>query len=338
MSFLGNIPFGKEAKEAADSLRKALRSAGGEAAAAAGGFEGQRFLDPKVLSRIANLQLIAKTVVTGFVMGLHRSPQTGVSIDFTEYRPYSPGDDPRGIDWNAFARSDRHYLKKYRGETNTEVYLVLDASASMGYRSQNGHPASLTKFEYGAYLAASLAHFAIDQRDSAGLVLFDTEIRESIPSRSRRGQLLRILHALDRATPGKGTDLVTSLHNVRQFLHHRCIVVLISDFYEAPDKVMNAIRELQFGGNDVIVFHLLDPAELKFTMHDPAIFEDAETGEHMEIIPEVIAGQYQKLIEQHVSDLGQQCRSSRIDYQLLETSRPLDYALFSYLSARHRRP
>jgi uncharacterized protein (DUF58 family) len=332
MSFLGRIPFGKEA---ADSLRRAVtgRSEPGRYA----GSDVQRFLDPKVLSRISNLQLIAKTVVTGFVMGLHRSPQTGVSIDFTEYRPYSPGDDPRGIDWNVYARSDRHYLKKYRGETNTEVYLVVDASASMGYRSHNGHPTGLSKFEYASYMAASLAHFVTDQRDSAGLVLFDTEIREAIPARSRRGQLLRILHALDRAKPGQGTDLAGSLHHVRQFLHRRCIVILISDFYEVPDKAMNAIRELQFGGNDLILFHLLDPAELRFSLESPALLEDSETGESMEIIPQAVAKQYQRLLEEHITALGQQSRSARMDYRLLDTGQPLDYALFTYLSARHRR-
>ena len=332
MSLFGNIPFGKEA---AESLKRAIgtrRGAGGSP-----GMEPQRFLDPKVLTRIANLQLIAKTVVTGFLLGLHRSPQTGISIEFAEYRPYSPGDDPRGIDWNVYARSDRHYLKKYRGETNTEIYLILDASASMGYRSHNGHPTALTKFQYGCYLAASLAHFAINQRDSAGLLLFDTEIRESIPSRSRRGQLLRILHALDRAQPGKGTDLAASLHNVRQFLHRRCMVVLISDFYETPDKVMNAIRELQFGGNDLIVFHLLDPMELEFSMDTAALLEDPETGETMEIIPEAVAARYRRLLQEHITALGQQCRSSRIDYQLLDTGKPLDYALLTYLSARQRR-
>src|SRR5262245_6200788 len=173
MGFLGNISFGKEA---AESIRRTLAAARGGPGSPSG-VEPQRFLDPKVLTRIANLQLIAKTVVSGFLLGLHRSPQTGISIEFAEYRPYSPGDDPRGIDWNVYARSDRHYLKKYRGETNTEIYVILDASASMGYRSHNGHPSGLTKFEYGCFLAASLAHFAINQRDSAGLLLFDTEIR-----------------------------------------------------------------------------------------------------------------------------------------------------------------
>jgi uncharacterized protein (DUF58 family) len=144
MSFLGRIPFGREA---ADSLRRVV----GRREDEAGGPPGQRFLDPKILARISNLQLLARTVVNGFVAGLHRSPHTGVSVDFTEYRPYSPGDDPREIDWNAYARSDRHYLKKYRGETNTEVYLVVDASASMGYRSHNGHPSAVSKFEYACF-------------------------------------------------------------------------------------------------------------------------------------------------------------------------------------------
>ena len=334
MSFLGRIPLGKEA---AESLRRALSAGTGGEAGSAAGAVAQRFLDPKILSRIANLQLIAKTVVTGFLMGLHRSPQTGVSIEFAEYRPYTPGDDPRAIDWNVYARTDRHYLKKYRGETNTEIYLVVDASASMGYRSHNGHPAGLSKFEYGCFLAASLAHFAINQRDLAGLVLFDTEIRESIPARSRRGQLLRILHALDKARPGRGTDLAGALHQVRQFLHRRCIVVLISDFYETPDKLMGAIRELQFGGNDLIVFHLLDPAELEFSLETPALVEDAESGETMEVVPQAVAAQYRRLVQEHITALGQQCRSSHIDYQLLDTGRPLDYALFTYLSARQRR-
>src|SRR3989338_4524016 len=172
--------------------------------------DAQRFLDPKVLVRLTNLQLLAKTVVEGFLIGLHRSPYYGVSIDFAEYRPYSPGDDPRSIDWNVYARTDRYYLKKYHGETNAEVTILLDASASMGYKSGNReqgignrNATALSKFEYGCFLAAALAYFAIHQRDAVGLLLFDTEISDSIRARARRGQLSRILHALDRARPGK---------------------------------------------------------------------------------------------------------------------------------------
>src|SRR3954467_8122529 len=190
----------------------------------------QRFLDPRVLARLSNLQIVAKTVVEGFLIGLHRSPYFGVSIDFAEYRPYAPGDDPRQIDWNVFARTDRYYLKKYHGDTNAEVHIVVDASASMGYKTGNGEQriadknASLTKFEYGCFLAASLAYLAIHQRDSVGLLLFDTEIRDRIPARTRRGQLSRILHTLDRPPVGKGTNFAGSLQHVGALLRRRGMV------------------------------------------------------------------------------------------------------------------
>lgn len=329
MSFLGKIPF------EGGRLRQIVSGIAGGGEAGEGASREQRFLNPRVLARIANLQLIAKTVVQGFLAGLHRSPYTGVSIEFAEYRPYTPGDDPRGIDWNVYARTDRHYLKKYHGETNLELHIVLDASASMGFKSQNGHP-GITKFEYGCFLAASLAHFVINQRDSAGLVLFDTEVRESIPARSRRGQLMRILVALDRAKPGKGTDLAKALHGVREFIRKRGMVILISDFYESPEKLMHAIRELQYGGNDLILFHLLDPMELNFPLNTPVLLEDVETEETLEVIPESVAAQYRKLLQEHILALGREARSSRIDYQLIDTSQPLDYALFTYLSARQR--
>ena len=305
--------------------------------------DAQRFLDPKVLSRLANLQLVAKTVVEGFLIGLHRSPYYGVSIDFAEYRPYSPGDDPRSIDWNVYARTDRHYLKKYHGETNAEVTILLDASASMGYKSGNReqgignrNATALSKFEYGCFLAASLAYFAIHQRDALGLVLFDTELQSRIPARTRRGQLSAILHTLDRARPGKGTDFAGPLRKVMQFLRRRGIVILISDFYEAPESVMKSVRGLQFGGNDLILFHILDPGELELHVDQPVMLEDLETAERIEIIPEFVAPQYRQLLQEHIRTLQHECRSSRIDYTMLDTGRPLDHALFTYLSARQR--
>jgi uncharacterized protein (DUF58 family) len=298
--------------------------------------ETQRFLDPKVLARLSNLQLVAKTVVEGFLIGLHRSPYYGVSIDFAEYRPYSPGDDPRSIDWNVFARTDRYYLKKYHGDTNAEVHLILDASASMGYKSGT-RKTELSKFEYGCFLAASLAYLAIHQRDAAGLLLFDTDIQDHIPARTRRGQLPYLLHMLDRARPGRGTDFAAPLRKTMQFLRRRGIVILISDFYETPDVVMRAVRGLQFGGNDLILFHILDPGEIEFPVDRPVQLEDLETAERLEVIPEYMARQYQQLLQEHVQKLQHECRSSRIDYTMLDTSRPLDYALFAYLSARARR-
>lgn len=297
----------------------------------------QRFLDPKVLARLSkNLQLLAKTVVEGFLIGLHRSPFFGVSIDFAEYRPYAPGDDPRSIDWNVYARSDRHYLKKYHGETNAEVHIVLDASASMGYRSSTGPKDVVSKFEYGCFLAASLAYFAIHQRDSVGLLLFDTDIKDKMPARARRGQLSRILHVLDRASPGQATDFTTALQNVVQFLNRRGIIVLISDFYDTPETVMKAVRALQFGGNDLIIFHLLDPSELELRVDQPLILEDVETTERMEVVPEYVAQQYRDLLQEHIRALQHECRTSRIDYTMLDTSQPLDHALFAYLLGRQK--
>jgi len=296
-----------------------------------------RFLDPKVLARISNLQLVAKSVVEGFLAGLHRSPYPGISIDFAEYRPYSPGDDPRAVDWNVYARTDRHYIKKYHGETNAELHVVMDASASMSYRSGEQRNGSLSKFEYGCFLAASLAFFASHQRDAVGLLLFDTEVRESIPARARPGQLSRILHMLDQAQAARGTEFSKPLGDVARFLRRRGIVAVISDFYEHPDKIMHSVRELQFGGNDVILFHILDPAELNLRLDSAVLLEDMETSERLEIIPEYMGQQYRTLLQEHIRQLREQCRTSFIDYELLDTSQPLDYALFAYLSARQRR-
>lgn len=333
MSFLGNLQ---------STMGQAVRKSGLGKMAGTGDTGATRFLDPRILGRISNLQLIAKSVVEGFLTGLHRSPFTGVSIEFAEYRPYTPGDDPRSIDWNVYARSDRHYQKKYHGETNTELTILLDVSASMGfggnYRGSGGGDApTISKYEYGCYLAASLAYFASQQRDATGLILFDSEIRERIPARMRRGQLPRILHTLDRAQPGKTTDVAGALDKLAALMHRRGVVVLISDLYEQPEKVSASLQRLRFGGNDLIVFHLLDPLELDLNLDEPVLLEDLETGDRMEVNPEYAAPQYKKLIEDHIARIGQDCRSSRIDYELVPTSRPLDYALFHYLSARQRR-
>ena len=299
--------------------------------------QANRFLDPQVLARISDLQLIAKTVVQGFLAGLHRSPYQGVSVEFAEYRQYSPGDDPRSVDWNVYARSDRHYIKKYYGETNAELHIVVDASASMGYRSGESSKKALSKFEYACYLAASLAYFATHQRDAVGLIMFDTEIREHIPARARPGQLLRMLHSLDRAKPGKETNLVNSLESVAAFMRRRGLVILISDLYAQPAELMKGIRLLQFGGNDIIVFHLLDPMEVDFDLTTPVVLEDLETAERMEIVPEDVGARYREMLQEHIAVLGRECNASRIDYHLMDTRRPLDYALFSYMAARQRR-
>ncbi len=299
---------------------------------AAGTQPRTRFLDPGVLARIANLQLAARTVVEGFIAGLHRSPHHGVSPDFAEYRPYTPGDDLRTVDWNVYARTDRLYIKKFLGETNTRVYIGLDVSRSMGYRS-----AGISKLEYGSLLAASLAYFAIRQRDAAGLFLFDTDIVQFIPPRLRPGQISQILVALENAHCGQSTDLGGSLEKVGQFLKRRSLVAIISDLYEDPVRIADAFRRLQAGRNDLMVFHVLDPNELDPQLGDAAVLEDLETKQRLEIAPSYVRNEYPKLIAAHVEEMRRSCRDARLDYLLMNTAQPLDEALFRYLSLRQKK-
>lgn len=297
----------------------------------------QRFLDPGLLARIANLQIVARTVVEGFIAGLHRSPYHGLSPDFAEYRPYSPGDDLRNVDWNVYARTDRHYIKKFLGETNTRVYIALDVSASMAYSSAADRSGGISKLEYGSLLAASLAYFALRQRDAAGLALFDTAVTEYVPPRLRPGQMSQILRALETARPGRSTDLCGTLEKVAQLLRRRSLVAVISDLYEEPERLEHAFRRLQFGRNDLMVFHVLDPNELNPDLRDATVLEDVETRQRLEVVPAYAKGEYARLLREHVERLQGSCRDARLDYLLMNTQQPLDQALFAYLSLRQRR-
>src|SRR5580658_6345516 len=259
-----------------------------------------RFLDPRVLTRIANLQLAARTVVDGFLAGLHRSPQHGFSPNFAEYRAYTPGDDLRSIDWNVFARSDKYFIKKFEGETNTRIYVALDVSKSMGYASAG---TGITKLEYGCILAASLVYFALKQRDLAGLALFDTDVIEMIPPRVRRGQLMHVLGALDGIQPGRPTDLCQSLETLAGFVRQRSVVAVISDFYEDPEKLARSLRRIQVGRNDVVVFHILDPNERKPQLRDAALLEDLETGSRLEVAPTYVRGEYLDRLRAHLENI-----------------------------------
>src|ERR1700722_19506 len=233
----------------------------------------QRFLDPSVLAGISGLDLVAKTVVDGFVAGLHRSPDFGFSQEFAEYRAYSPGDDLRHVDWNVFARTERAYLKRYRGETNSLLTLLLDASNSMNYKSH-----SVNKMDYARYIAASLFYLAIkDQRDAAGLIVFDDEVRNYIRPSTRQGQLQRLLAGLELAEPRARTDFSKPLLHFQEFLRRRGLVLMISDFYESPEKIVRTVEPLRFHGNEVVIFHVLDPKEVRLDLREPAILVDLET-------------------------------------------------------------
>jgi uncharacterized protein (DUF58 family) len=296
----------------------------------------QRFLDPAVLGSISSLDLVARTVVDGFVAGLHRSPDFGFSQEFAEYRAYTPGDDLRHVDWNLFARTERCYLKRYRGETNSQLTILLDASNSMNYTSGKAGSRQPSKMDYARFVAASLFYLAIhNQRDAAGLIVFDDEVRDYIRPSTRQGQLHRLLAGLERAEPRARTDFTKPLLHFQELLHRRGIVIVVSDFYEAPEAIVRTIEPLRFHGNEVVLFHILDPQEIKPDLRGPAILVDLETSQRLEVIPEYARNEYRRKVDAHIEQLSSRARGAGIDYHLLVTDQPLDTALREYLAIRH---
>jgi len=288
-----------------------------------------RFLDPRALARIDNLSLIARTVVNGFVHGLHQSPHLGVSTDFAEHRPYMVGDDIRRIDWRVYGRTDRLYVKEFEAETNANVMVLIDISASMNFGSS-----ALTKLDYARYLAACLAYFSHHQRDRVGVITFDGDVVDQVPATGR--QVDSVLHTIGRIAPGGAGELDTPLRRIAQGIRRRSVLVLISDFYEDPETVRHAINRLALKGNDVIAFHVLDPAELEFDFDEPQQFEDLESGTRIPVIPDRIRAGYKGLMDDHIATIAQIMGESRVDYCQVRTSKPLDHALFDYLSRRQR--
>jgi uncharacterized protein (DUF58 family) len=290
---------------------------------------GARFVDPVVLARIGNLELVARAVVDGFINGIHRSPYFGASVDFAEHRGYVPGDDIRRVDWRLYARTDRYYIKEYEADSNSNFSVLLDVSKSMGFGTRG-----ITKLDYGKMLAGCLTYLVHRQRDRVGLVAFDSDIVEHVPPSAKHMDVT--LHVLDRLTPARPGGLRGPLHKMAEHFGRRGLLILISDLYEEPDAVLDAIGPLRFRGNDLAVFHLLDPAELDFSFREPSAFEDLESGEQIPIVPVALADQYKALVEAHVNALRERFSANRIDYTQLSTAMPLDHALFSYLTTRER--
>lgn len=290
---------------------------------------GGGFVDPQVLARIDNLELIARTVVDGFINGLHRSPFLGLSLDFAEHRPYMPGDDIRRIDWRLFARTDRHFVKQFEADTNANFIVVLDISRSMDYGSH-----TVTKLDYARYLAASLAYFSSTQRDRVGLVTFDDDIVDFVPPSAKHLDV--VLHTIDRIEAGRPGSLAPPLKKMTENFRRRGVMVVVSDFYEEPTVVVDSIKQLRYRGNDLIVFHILDPDELEFPFEKASSFVDLESGERVPVVPETLREGYRSLIRNHTETLLRLCTENRIDYTLVSTGTPLDYALFRYLSERER--
>jgi uncharacterized protein (DUF58 family) len=290
---------------------------------------GTSFIDPKALAKIDSLELLARTVVEGFINGLHRSPNLGASMDFAEHRAYMPGDDLRRIDWRLFGRSDRYFVKEFEADTNTNLLLLLDVSASMGFASSG-----ISKLQYAKYLASCLGYFSSRQRDRVGLATFENTIVDYVPPAAKH--LPIVLQTIARAKPEGQSNIDAALRAIAEHARRRQIVVIISDLYDEPERVVRAVARLRNRGNDLIVLQVLDPAELDLSFDDAANFEDMETGEAIPVVPDLLRDQYRTLVQEHTATLRRLMREERIDYGLFNTAQPLDHALFAYLADRQR--
>jgi uncharacterized protein (DUF58 family) len=297
---------------------------------------GAGFIDPATLARISNLELLARTVVDGFINGLHRAPYLGMSLDFAEHRAYYPGDDIRRIDWRLYARTDRYYVKEFEADTNSNFVVLLDISKSMAYRG-----VGVPKLDYARYLAASLAYFSREQRDRVGILTFDSDIVDYVPASAKHLDVL--LHTLDRARAERQGSLESALRKATELLRRRGLVVLISDLYEEPARVQSAAGMLRHRGHDVIVFHILDRSEIELqgtvggvSLDEATSLEDLETGARMPVVTERVREQYRQLVQDHIASLRKLLTEVRVDYAQLDTTEPLDGALFSFLAARER--
>ena len=290
---------------------------------------GARFLDPEVLARIDRLDLLARTVVEGFINGLHRSPYLGFSMDFAEHREYMPGDDIRRIDWKVFARSDRFYVKEFEAESNTNFISIIDVSRSMNFAS-NG----LSKFDYARYLSACLTYFASKQRDRIGFASFDHDVIDYVPPSAKH--LDTILHIIDTLEPGGRSAYNKPLMKVTEAAKRSGIVVLISDLYEEPRTVVDAVNNLRHRGHDVIVYQVLDRAEIEFNFDESATYEDLETGDSVPVVPSTMREEYKQMMAEHLEEISSLMIKNQIDYGLVRTDEPLDESLFRYLLMREK--
>jgi uncharacterized protein (DUF58 family) len=291
-----------------------------------------RLIRPQVLAGLSNLELIARTVVEGALIGLHRSPYFGFSQEFAEYRQYVEGDDPRFVDWNVYARTDRTYIKRFLGDTNSHLMLLLDASASMAYSSH-----AVTKFRYAQMLAAALAWMASHQHDAVGTLIFDQTVRDYRPPSTRSGQLHAILHTLDKAQPAHGTDLSVPFERFREHVTKRGLVAVISDFYCDPEAMLASVRPLAYQGQDVVLMQVLDPQEKNPVIDSATLFEDMETGQAIEVSPDFMQREYPERVKQHVQALRTAASKAGADHLVFDTSLPLDEPLRQYLLFRQKR-
>ncbi len=288
-----------------------------------------KYLDPRTLSKISRLDIKARLIVEGFISGLHKSPYHGFSVEFAEYREYVPGDDIKHLDWKVFARTDRFYIKQYEEETNLKAHVVLDCSESMRYSS-----GGVSKFQYGAMIAASLAYLVLKQQDAAGLTLFDSDIRKYLPPTSSMSHLKQLIHEIDVADVKRKTDMGLIFHDLADRIKRKGMVIIISDFFDDIEKITYGLRHLRHKKHDILVFHILDPAELEFPFESMTLFDGLE--EYADILanPRSLRKAYLDEIITFNKELKKTCQNNRIDYVRMDTRYPLDVALTSYLATR----
>ena len=291
----------------------------------------RKYLDPAIVSKLASMELRARLVVEGFIVGLHRSPYHGFSVEFAEHRQYMPGDDFKHIDWKVFGKSDRFYIKQFEEETNLKAYILLDASKSMGYKS-NG----ISKLEYGSYLAASLSYLMLRQQDAPGLLVYDEKVRAYIPPKGARSHITPLLRQLNQTVPSNKTDAAVAFHELADRIKRRGLIIVISDLLDDPAKFLLGLKHFRHRQHEVIVFQILDPFERNFAFKSEARFKDMETGHEVLTDPWQVRGEYIKRLQEHISGITRACRDAQIDYHLLDTSVSFDKALFGYLAKRSK--
>ncbi len=297
-----------------------------------------KYLQPEAVSKLASMELRARLVVEGFITGLHKSPYHGFSVEFAEHRQYMPGDEIRRIDWRVYGKTDRFYVKQFEEETNLKSYIVLDTSASMNFASElpKSKERRITKLEYASFIAASLSYLMVQQRDAVGLTCFDSAIHTTVPPHATKQHLRRILIELERMRPGTTTNSAAALHQLAERISRRGLVIILSDLFDDPDKVMASLKHFRHNHHEVLVMHVLDPMERSFAFGSDAVFKDVETGEMLTTQPYHIQKAYQEAMKEFIEKYKRECRENSIDYILLDTATPFDTALLNFLNKRQR--
>lgn len=290
----------------------------------------RRFLQPSVVAQLKNIELKARLVVEGFITGLHRSPYHGFSVEFAEHRQYNPGDEIKHIDWKVYGRTDRYYVKQFEEETNLRCVIAIDKSASMRYSSKG----NISKFEYSAYLAASIAYLLMKQRDAVGLALYDSKLETYLPPRSKTSYISEILQTINRTVPSERTGTAQALNQLAEKFTRRGLIVVFSDFFDDPHSVVTALKHFRHKKNEVVAFQILDPQEMDFRFTGSVLFKDMETSESLQTQPQQIQKRYRETFDSFVNLIKKECYEKNIDFNTIRTDEPFDHALRQYLTKR----